>query len=224
MRPPIHQALSTPEPFRGSNPTSRVKWRWWYSAIADWMLQHPGKTQIECAKALGKNPTTISLIVNSDIFKTYFRERQNTWTREHDFALRQKMTGVVSKGLDNILEQLETKRDKMSTDTLVELTTGVLDRLGYSPKSGPVVHIDQSTNATQNNVVLPGSVTTADLEEARNALRAAQSIRAPVQIDARPLGVEAEVSVVREAGEDDGISDVDALLLEVPYASIADEV
>lgn len=153
------------------------RWRWWYMGIADWMIRNPGGLIKDCALELNKSPNTISSIVNTDLFKDYFAKRKAEWSRDHDFAIRHKLTEVAELALDATVEKLQKQRDKIDLPLLTDLLSSSLDRLGFAPQSGPVVQVNQQF--TQDNstkvVQLPGSVTALALEEARRALRVAQS-------------------------------------------------
>lgn len=150
------------------------RWRWWYPAIADWLITNPGGKQEDCAKHLGKHANTVSLIMNSDLFKAYFEERRREYEKGIDHRLRDKMTQVVEASLDNLFKVIDTKREQVPIKMLAEVSTSLLDRLGYAPTSGPTVTIDNSTR--QQLVVAPISVN--ELEEARSVLRAAEAARA----------------------------------------------
>src|SRR3972149_9250915 len=74
--------------------------RWWYDSIADWMISHPDQPMYECARALHKSPTTISLIVNSDVFKHYLAERRRHFAERHDENIIRTTTAIAEKAPD----------------------------------------------------------------------------------------------------------------------------
>src|SRR5678815_4847907 len=57
---PIHRPRST-EDTRGVSNPYEGRWRWWYSAISDWMLRNPGGTMADCAAELGRGASTCLL-------------------------------------------------------------------------------------------------------------------------------------------------------------------
>lgn len=158
-----------------SNPYAH-RWGWWYPAIADWMIANPGRRLQDCARDLNKSPTTISMIVNTDLFKDFLATRRREWESVHDFALRSKTTKVAELGLDILLESLEKKRSTVPISTLSEITTSALDRLGYSPNK-PQASV-QINNIQQSGGVTVVPVSVDALREAQEAIRLAQSRRA----------------------------------------------
>jgi hypothetical protein len=143
---------------------------WYYSAIIDWMVANPGRPLRECAQYIGRTQTTLSIIINSDMFKAALAQRKAEFQNMHDIGLIQKTTRVANAGLDAILDSLEKRRDKIPLADLNTVTEGALSRLGYGtkPAAGVTVNVGTTTN-----VVLP--VSSADLEVARMALRQVQA-------------------------------------------------
>lgn len=150
-----------------SNPYN-TRWRWWYAAIADRMLAHPDWNGEDIARDLGKHANTISLIMNSDLFKVYFSDRQRQFRQTHDAALVNKMTKIAGQGLDLLSDILERKKDGVPVAQIVEVTVGALDRLGYSPNK-PAAAV-QINNTVQNTLVTPNASLSA-LQEAQAAMR-----------------------------------------------------
>lgn len=168
-----------PRPSRGhgldpSNPY-QGRWRSWYSAIADWQLANPGRTLSECAQALGKSVNTIGFITNTDMYRDYFARRREAWSREHDFSIISKTTKVAERALDVMLEKMEKQSDKLPMNLVTEVATSALDRLGYAPK--PPASVEVNVN-TDNRKVVMVPISAGALEEARDALRAAEKNRA----------------------------------------------
>jgi hypothetical protein len=150
------------------------RFRWWYPAIADLMIAHPGTKQEDIARQLGKHPNTVSLIMNSDLFKSYYEERRREHADAIDASIRDRLGKVANRSLDLLFESLETKRGSVPIKTLSDISIDVLDRLGYAPKQAPQVQINQ--NSVKQVLIAPVSV--SDLEEARKVLRAAEAARA----------------------------------------------
>lgn len=148
----------------------RKRMLWYYSAIIDWMVANPGRPLRECAQYIGRTQTTLSIIINSDMFKAALAQRKAEFQNMHDIGLIQKTTRVANAGLDAILDSLEKRRDKIPLADLNTVTEGALSRLGYGtkPAAGVTVNVGTTTN-----VVLP--VSSADLEVARMALRQVQA-------------------------------------------------
>lgn len=190
------------------------RWRFWYVDISDYMIRNPGCKYLDIAASLGKHPNTISLIVNTDMFKEYHAQRKQEFVQDHDFALRAKLTDQATKGLDLILEVMQKQGDKIPLQRLESLATNALDRLGYGPKQGPQVVVQQNDNR-QQTVVIPG-LTTADLEAARMALRQSEASRAGMSLpsttqppfpEVAPVELGAESKPLVSSGGDSAVED-----------------
>lgn len=196
------------------------RWRWWYSAIADYMIRNPNGTMADCARVLGKHPNTISAIAKTDIFREFLAQRKAEFFAAHDHAVRTKLTQVAEASLDIVLGQLQKKGDQIPLARLESLTTSTLDRLGYGVKS-PTVVVDNSQHDNRQQTLQFGGLTPQLLEEARAAMRAVerqkagQSLPSPADLSlaSAPQEVEAELDV--------NVSDV--LDGEVSNAPVSDE-
>lgn len=146
--------------------------RWWYDSIIDWMIAHPDGKLGECALALRKSPSTISIVTNSDVFKLRLEERRKSFNERHDASIMAKSVQLAEVALDLQLDVLEKKRDKIPLGTIKEIGESALARLGYGVKGGgnSVINIGQGAGA-QTNVV---SVSKEALASARESLRAVE--------------------------------------------------
>lgn len=186
------------------------RWRWWYAAIADWMISNPTGTIRECAVSLKKSYGTVQQIASTDMFKTYFAERRELHSRAHDTAIHGKLVALVEKSLDLTFDHLEKKGDTVPLKMLDAINVNILDRLGFAPKTSPSVAVNVQNNGG-NNVVVQG-VTPALLEEAREALRRSQRLNAekpellltldPVATAESGVGVEKPVAMVPRSEEE----------------------
>jgi hypothetical protein len=152
--------------------------RWWYEALADYMMANPKATQNEIAAHFGRAVSTISTIVNTDAFTAYMRQRREAHAATLDHSVREKLLGVADKGLGLILEQFEKKRDTIPLETLQRSVDSTLKSLGFGATSAPSAHVQVNVNPAAPTVVaVPVSV--QDLQDARAALRRAQSTELP---------------------------------------------
>jgi len=149
------------------------KMRWWYEALADYMLANPTALQNDIAAHFGRSAATISLVINTDAFKAYFRQRRNEFQTSLGETVKTKLMNVADKSLDAILDKLEKKRDTIPLESLQKNTEMTLKALGYGNSNGPSVVVNTGST-THNSVVVP-NVSLADLEVARQALRNAQA-------------------------------------------------
>lgn len=152
------------------------RWRWWYSSIADLMIRNPDWTQQQIAASLNKHPNTITMIVGTDLFREFLAQRKAAFRADHDFALNARLTNVATEGLDIILDQLRTKKTQIPLQAALKITESALDRLGYAPASSPQVVVDQRTIDNRQQTMV--SLTPADLEDARMAMRLAERSKA----------------------------------------------
>jgi len=166
------------------------------------MIRNPGKPLRECALELGKAENTIYYITGTDLFKDYYAQRRAEWVREHDQVIRSKLTGLAELSLDATIEKLTLQRDKTALPLLTDLLKTSLDRLGFAPQVGPQVQINQTIGDNRTQVQLPGSVTAADLEEARMALRASQARFVEVLPPAQAPALEASSKGAEQSSED----------------------
>lgn len=149
----------------------------------------------ECARALKKAPSTISLIVNSDVFKAHYDERRRHWQELHDHSIVHKTTRIAEESLDLTLEVLKQRRTSVPLSQLVTISESALGRLGYGVRGQPgQVTVNVGPGAGASVVAIPRGV----LAEARSGLRAVEQQKI---IDITPVqpavssekGVELEV-------------------------------
>src|SRR6478736_2851661 len=107
----------------------RKRTAWYWSHIVDWMLRNPDGRLEDCANFIGRTPNSLSIILNSDLFKAYYAQRKEQYRQMHDFSLVEKMTKVASIGLDCIAEKLQSKRQAIPMNELVAVTDNTLKRL-----------------------------------------------------------------------------------------------
>lgn len=176
-------------PMGGSKAYRKNRWRWYYDSIADWMIANPGKELKECAKHINKHPNTITQIIRSDLFQEYLAQRKQEWQRHHDHAIMAKTTAVAERSLDLMLEKLEKQGDKIPMQVVSEVATNALDRLGYAPRTAPQVQVNVDNSDNRQVVMVP--ISPEALEEARDAIRAAEeqrkiAARSTLELEAGP--------------------------------------
>jgi hypothetical protein len=152
--------------------TKQVKW--WHEAIIDDMLLYPLDTLEARGKRLGYTGSYLSILINTDMFKAAYQQRRDDFKQNMDAALTQKATTLAAKGLDIMLEVLETKRTQIPFAMLSDSVDKTLTRLGYGvPTKGPTVQVNVPGSHAQV-AVLP-TVTAEQLLSAREALRAVEN-------------------------------------------------
>ena len=136
----------------------------WYDGIIDDILANPGTTVKDTAARLGRSPSTISAICNSDLFKSRWEQRRAAFSVALDLHLSQKLAQVAEKALDHTIAALDRTQDKTPIPILKDLAMQSLDRLGYSPSRS------ESPSAQVNVNVNSGSATAEGLANARKAI------------------------------------------------------
>lgn len=165
--------------------TSR-KMRWWYESLADYMLAHPTASHVEMGAHFKRTTATIGMVINSDAFRAYFRQRRDQHAEILDTKVRAKMFNVADKSMDLILENLDKKRDTIPLELLQRVNESALKTLGYGVDRNPQTVVQVNNTPTQ---LVPVAVSIEDLERARAALRRSQmqSIEGPGLPGARQI-------------------------------------
>jgi hypothetical protein len=189
------------EPNRPGKRQYRTRMLWYYERIIDLMLANPDVRIQDIAAAVRKAPSTISMIINSDMFKAAYNQRRAQFTQAHDLALLSKTQKLANASLDSILAVIEKKKDTIPLSQLMELNGRAMDRLGYGvPKDGNLGGVTVNVGG-QTNVTLPPAVTREQLEEARMAVRQTQAMRllpAPAELPPEADVPEQPVSSLEE--------------------------
>lgn len=146
---PAPEVLRLPRAVKGTNPrvNSDFKALVLYDAIIDYMFAHPDCNIRDVAEALQRKPSTVSLVVRSDLFRARWAQRREKFVEDLNFRLASKMTGVLEQSLQRTKEALET-RPNIPLPVLDQVNKTLLDRLGYepSPRGAPQVVV-QNHNA-----------------------------------------------------------------------------
>lgn len=172
--------------------------RWWHDAIIDDMLVFPLDTLATRAQRLNYSVAYLSVIMNTDLFKAAYQQRKQQFSSNMDHALVMKTTQVAAKGLDLLLEAMDTKRAQIPFQALSETVDKTLNRLGYGVKPGgnPV---NVQVNTLGN--VVGVTVSAEQLAEARMALRAAEQVNALSALEPSNDSKLLELSTLPEPGE-----------------------
>ena len=136
----------------------------WMERLADLLIANPELSQNEIAEKMGRSPTWLSIVKNSDTFQDYWRERSNAHSEMMSMGIKAKAFAATERALDALNIQLELGAETMQTSTLLEVIDITQKRFGYGP---------EAQNAPQINFNL-GLVTPEQLAEARKKLRTVQ--------------------------------------------------
>ena len=132
---------------------SRVKIH--HEQILTWLILNPDKTQGECAAHFGVTETWLSIIINSDVFQSRWRERRDFMAEHADKNIMGLMREAATKGLGKLIDKIDTSADP---EFLLAATDKILNRMGYGPKAG-------GATVTVTNTAI--QITAADLQAGR---------------------------------------------------------
>jgi hypothetical protein len=165
------QATSPPKPgLRGR------RLRPWHEEMIDYMLANPRATQGEIAKYYGKTESWVSLVINSDMFKSAYKQRRAEVRERVDEEISDRLGSIAVKSLKVLEEKLDNTA-KLSVKDTAQIADTTLTRLGYGVAKEQVPVNGQPVTV---NVNVERSV----IHEARNKLRSdqAQRLAEPVKV------------------------------------------
>lgn len=181
----------------------RKRLPWWYDRVIDEMIADPTIKLVDLAKRVGRAQSTLSAIINSDLFKSHYQNRRQQYAMRHDIGILEKNARIAHKGLDAILDVLDKKKDQVPLPMLKDVTDDALKRMGYGVDT-PAVAVNFNTVNNGNQVVLPSTVSKEDLLQAQMAVRQVQAMNAaaPKIIEASPIKEITEVGPAKLVEED----------------------
>lgn len=137
--------------------------RWWYDALATWLLLNPDKTLTEAAQYFGRSASWISAIVHSDSFRVLFRTRAGEINALAAKTTVEQVDGIASLSLEILRQQLENKGIAMEHAEVRETASMVLKSLGYGQS--------RAAPGVQANVQVNIGVDRETLNSARDKMR-----------------------------------------------------
>ncbi len=174
--------------------------RFWYDHVIDWLLANPDGDLKKCAEAVGRHPSTIRMIVASDMFKARWAERRGELNGMYNDAILLKTSKVTMQALDLLSEKLGSpKAQHIPTATLSDIASKNMEALGFgAPKTG------QALPHQEVHVHVGGDV----LAQARDRMRVIESQklaegRADSRQPANNRQIEAASTTIVEPGDED---------------------
>ena len=132
-----------------------------HEAIADWLISNPGGKQKDLAVDLGFAESTVSIVLNSDIFKEYWERRIIAHQKAVSESVIEKTEKVAGAVLDEIHERITgEKAEPIPLSLLNDVAGTSLKALGFGRDRGRGGNI---------NIVI--GVPPEDLERAREKMR-----------------------------------------------------
>lgn len=102
--------------------TEIAKVRYTHDAIIDAILANPAISQGELAKEFGYTQTWISIVVNSDAFKSRLAERKGELTDPKlQATINERLDGLANRALDRLAERLDSPTAQLKTMELVSI-------------------------------------------------------------------------------------------------------
>lgn len=141
--------------------TQIKKVSWWMERFADWMIANPDKFLKDAARELNVSQSWLSIVKNSDAFKSYWTSRSEEASGVILTSIREKLTATTEMALDALNEKLAIEAPHLSRAELLEIAEKGLDKLGYGASKSipaPVVNVQNIT------------VSSHDLAEARRKI------------------------------------------------------
>jgi len=105
------------------------KVRYTHDAIIDEILVDPAISQGELARRFGYSQAWMSIVINSDAFKSRLAERKGELVDPKIQAtIEQRLEGVANRALDKILDRLESQVPLKPLELIAMAKLGVGDR------------------------------------------------------------------------------------------------
>lgn len=116
----------------------------WHERVVDLEIENPTMSLGEIARECGVTPSHLSVVRNSDAFLEYralrMREHQDR-VSEGIVARTQKVAAI---GLEVLHERIVAEREEIGLALLKDVTEMTLKSLGYGPRPGVNVTVDNS--------------------------------------------------------------------------------
>jgi len=133
-----------------------------HEAIMSYMIAFPHHGLREIGDYFGYSPSWISQLINSDLFKSKLRERQDAHYSKLSTTLVEKLEAAANVGVEKLTDMMEKSQDPKF---IKESTSDILSRLGFgAPKSPAGIQF----NAPGAQVMM---INSGDLAEARKIMR-----------------------------------------------------
>lgn len=187
---------------------SRIRFRYWYDNIIDWMLVNPGKPMGDCAKAVGRSVSTIYIVTASDVFKARLADRRSDYNARLSSDIAAASSNVALLALGELQSRLSDNPAKIPIGMIADITDKALNRLGYGVApvvQGPTVHV------TTQVLVSPGA-----LREAQEKMRTVQELNSRDIVERSTL-----VKHSRKDNSDYADLDLDATAVDVSSTTIS---
>lgn len=139
----------------------RQRFSIFHNELLDFLIANAGPgAQRAAAVHFNVTESTISVIVNSDIFQAKLRDRQDAKHEAVVMGIKERLIAAADIGLQKLEDKLKVEGD---TKVVADATDKLLQRLGYGTSKAPIAPLGGNTN---NIFIVNGD----DLQEARKRI------------------------------------------------------
>jgi hypothetical protein len=119
------------------------KMNWWYLSIIEWMIENPDGFLYECAERMGVTQAWLSCIINSDAFRSAYKELRGEHFSNTSFTVVGKMEGIALHTAELISRKLEDEGENLPMGVLHSTAELALKALGFVGSHGqPSVQVN----------------------------------------------------------------------------------
>jgi len=134
--------------------TAIAKVRYTHDAIIDAILANPAISQGEIAREFGFTQTWVSIVVNSDAFKSRLAERKAELTDPKlQATINERLDGLANRALDRLAERLDSPTAQLKTMEIVAIAKLAVGDKANRPStpSGPNLYVVNIPPPAQNS-------------------------------------------------------------------------
>lgn len=158
----------------------------YYFALATYMIEHPGASVFDIATGVGRKPSWVSVIKNSDMFQEYYKARYD----EIVCGIKRKTETLVELAIDRMIDKVETMGDVLKVKELNDIVDQGSKRLGYGA-AAPGVNVTIQTVAVGRD----------DLAAARKRIQETFGVRVESPLAAAPQVVPSSSKILANVTE-----------------------
>lgn len=121
-----------------------------HTALMNAKIAQPTISNTELAELFNVTPQWVSVIVNSNAFKTRVRELQDKMTVDLTLTIHDRLAAVATDALTRVHEHVLA--NEAGPQYCLDVADKTLHRLGYAPQRGTVIEANTQINNTTFSV------------------------------------------------------------------------
>ncbi|MDE0330998.1 MAG: hypothetical protein OXL41_03950 [Nitrospinae bacterium] len=153
----------------------------WLMALSDFMIACPDASAKQAAQFFGKSEAWISQVKNSDAFRSLHSARREEHFDRISGSMREKLTTLAEVSIDELVDRIDTNRDKVTFGQLHDAGKLALNALGFggsgTRNGGVNVNVDSRTVVVHDAEALERSRETLRQLRERNDAQFATVVR-----------------------------------------------